>query len=390
MIVTSDDLDAEVLGTSTGDTFVATAWRGGRVVAANLDVTDCKLTWDASGDQVSQGRCSLTVADPDGTLAPWSAGDPLGFGGSLVQISWVSGLSGITVPRGWWRIRSAQPSESWRSYANGTIRISGGGSVTLSMEEAVTSAASICRIDGEAPTSGASVLAEMKRLLVDYGAVDTSLAPADVTVPVSYAAFPESRSDALGDLLDMLSARSRVGGDGALQVIPRAGVGPVWTIQGGETGALIAADRELNDTGVYNAATSRNATTDGASPLVGRAYLTTGPLAWGGPFGKVPTFHAAIATTPGGVQADAATYLETVTSSGTVDLAVTCLAHPALQVHDIVTIFAPTVGGDQALTGRVVAMSWGSAQGVVSKQMGITVRTTVDTLEMIAVRARQG
>jgi len=207
------------------------------------------------------------------------------------------------------------------------------------------------------------------------------------------------RTDAIGDLLDMLSAASRVGGDGSLQVVPRTGagpivggsVGPVWTVQGGDTGALISCDRELNDTGVYNAATSRNATTDGASPLVGRAYLQSGPLAYGGPFGKVPIFHQAIATTQDGVNSDAQSYLATTAAAGMVDLAVSCLAHPALQVHDVVTILAPTVAGDQPLTGRVVAKSWQSAEGgIPSKRMSLTVRVTTETLEAIADRARRG
>jgi hypothetical protein len=395
VIVTDPNLDAEVLGTSSLDVLTATAWRGGLVVAANLPLTAWSLAWDATSDQVCQGRATLTVADPAGTLAPWGMGDPLGPGGSRVQLAWVSGASGIRVPLGMWRIRSAQPSESWRTYNSGVpLRVSGGGSVTLSLEEDVTSTASICRIDGDAPVAGATALTELKRILIGIGAVDTSLAPADAFIPAAYAAWPEARPDAIGDLLDMLNALSRVGGDGALQVVPRAGVGPVWTIQGGAQGALIAADRQLNDTGAYNCATSKNSTTNGASPIVGHAYLLTGPLAYGGPYGQVPVFHAAIATTQDGVTKDAVTYLATVANSGTVDLDVTCLAHPALQVHDIVTLLAPTVAGDQALNGRVVAKSWGTVSdsgGTVSdKSMKLKVRVTAETLEMIAAAAKRG
>lgn len=125
-----------------------------------------------------------------------------------------------------------------------------------------------------------------------------------MTLPASHTAWPESRLDALGDLLDMMSARSRVTGDGSLQVVPKAGVGPVWTIQGGNGGALITSDRELNDTGVYNAARSTTSP-DGSLPPVGRAYLTAGPLVpMAGPFNKVPIFHQAIATTQAGTPAD--------------------------------------------------------------------------------------
>lgn len=387
MIVVNADLDDEVLGTSNGDTLTATAWRGGKVVADGLDVVAASMSWDATGDQVAQGRLSLTIADPDGTLSPWGMGDALAPGGSRIQLTWVSGSSGFTVPRGRWRIRSAKPAETWRIYRGVPLKVPGGGSVSLSLEEDVTATAALCRIDGDAPVAGATALVEMRRLLSEIGAVDATLSPADVTIPTSYVAWPESRLDAVGDLLDMLAARSRVGGDGSLQVIPKAGVSTSWVIQGGESGALISSDRELNDTGVYNAVRSSNAVSDGSLPLVGRSYLSTGALAYGGPFGKVPVFHQAVATTQAGVDADAATFLASMTSAGTIDLAVTCLAHPALQVHDIVTLLAPTLVGDQALTGRVVGMTWGMATGVLSKQMKLTVRVSADVLEAIAQKA---
>lgn len=392
MIVVSDVLDAEVLATSVGDRLIVSAWRSGARVAPNLAVTAWSASWDATTDQVSQGRLTLEVADPEGTLAPWGMGDALAPGGSRVRLLWVSGSSGMTCPLGTWRIRSAKPSEWWRTLPGGSVSlVPGGGSVSLSLEEDVTATAALSRIDGDAPVAGASVLAELRRLLVDCGAVDATLAPADRTIPASYTAWPESRTDAVGDLLDMLGARSRVGGDGALQVVPMAGVGPVWTIQGGTGGALVSSDRELSDDRVYNAATSKTSSTDGSAPLVGRAYLTAGPLAWGGPYGRVPIFHQAIATSQDGVEADARSYLATTATSGTVDLSVYCLAHPAVQVHDVVTLVAPTVSGDQALTGRIVGKRWGSADGgVPAKSMTLTVRVSTETLEMIAQRARRG
>lgn len=81
-------------------------------------------------------------------------GDALAPGGSRIQLAWTSGASGITVPLGKWRIRAAKPTETWRTYANGSIKISGGGRVDLSLEEDVTATADMCRIDGDAPVSG--------------------------------------------------------------------------------------------------------------------------------------------------------------------------------------------------------------------------------------------
>lgn len=392
MRVVSADLDAEVAGTSAGDTLEVSAWRGGALVAANLLVSAWSLSWDVSREV--QGQATLTISDPDGTLAPWGMGDALGPGGSLLSIAWVSGASGIRVPLGWWRIRKSSPTEAWRVYntSAGPQRVSGGAWVQVQADEALMAAASICRMDAEAVPSGATAFAELARILRDYGAVDTSSAPADVTIPASYV-YPESRSSSVGDLLDMAYAVGRAGPDGALQVVPVAGVGPVWTVQGGDAGALVDFARQLDDAGTYNAAVSKGTAADGTA-LVGRAYTTTGPLTYGGPFGKVPIFHQAIATTQAGVDQDAATLLAQQNTSGTVDLAVTCLAHPGVQPHDLVTVVAPTVVGDTSLVGRVVSMSWSSAQSdagtTPGKVMTLTVRVPYDALEAVAARVRRG
>ena len=392
MRLVSSDLDAEVAGSSQGDTLQVSAWRDGSLLVPALDVTAWSLGWDVSRDV--QGQASFTVSDPDGTLSPWGMGDPLGPGGSQLTFSWKSGISGLRVPFGPWRIRTALPAEQWLVYgtSRGPIRVSGGSKVQITADEAVMASASICRMDGESVPVGATVYAELQRILRDYGAVDTTLAPPDETIPSTYV-YPESRTAAVGDLLDMISAVGRSGPDGALQVVPMAGVGPVWTIQGDAGGALVSFDRKLSDAATYNAATSKGTADDGA-PLVGRAYLTTGPLAWGGPFGKVPEFHQAIAKTQGGVDADARTLRDHQITSGTIDLPVTCLAHPGLQPHDLVTVVAPTVAGDIPLVGRAVAMAWASAQsdkGITpGKMMTLSVRVSTDLLEAVAAQVRRG
>lgn len=391
MRLVSADLDDEVAGSSQGDTLQVSAWRGGSLLVPALDVEAWSLGWDATRDV--QGQASFTVSDPDGTLSPWGMGDPLGPGGSLLTFSWLSGISGALVPFGPWRIRTALPAEQWLVYgtSRGPLRVSGGATVQVTADEALMCSASICRMDGETVPAGATVYAELQRILRDYGAVDTTLAPPDKTIPATYV-YPESRTTAVGDLLDMINAVSRTGPDGSLQVVPMAGVGPVWTIQGDAGGALVGLGRKLSDAGVYNAATSKGTATNG-TPLVGRATLPYGPLAYGGPFGKVPEFHQAIATTAGGVAADAQTLLANQLSSGTTDLPVTCLAHPSIQPHDLVTVVAPTVVGDIPLVGRVVAMSWASAQsdkGITpSKSMTLSVRVSTDLLEAVAAQVRR-
>jgi hypothetical protein len=410
----SAEFDAEVAGTTSGDRLEVNAWRGGVLVAADLPVSSWGLTWDA--DREVQGQASFTFADPDGTLAPWGLGDALGAGGSRLQVTWVSGLSGIRVPLGWWRIRAADPEETWRVVRSGyrapsgiwpneevypseetwpelvqgrqdgsVVRVSGGGVVSVNADEE-TATIALDRLDGEV-VRAASVVDEVRRLLVDICAVVTAEGVVDKAAPGSLV-YGESRLDAVRDLLATIDATYRMAPDGSLEVVPRAGVGPVWTLAGGDDGVLVKVTRRLSDEGVYNAVTSMAETADGA-PLVGRAHLSGGPLEWGGPFGRVPMFHRSPATTQEGVEADARTLLENRTRNGEVDLAVTCLTHPGVQPNDRVTVVAATTVGDAPLEGRVVGASMTSAQGVPAKRMSLTVRVSAESLELVAGRVRR-
>lgn len=384
-------LTDEVLGTTVSDRLEVTVWRGPQVVAPTegvpLDVTSWALDWDA--DRQVQGQGTVVVADPDGLLAPWGMGDALAPGGSRAQLTWVSGRSGARVPMDWWRLRRSEPVEQWRVQHSGqdVRRVAGGGSVTLRADELTCIPANLDRLDGEGnPPSGASCLSEVARLLADVLPVTVDPVVADRAVPSSLV-YGEGRMDAVEDLLTQVTTVHRMGGDGTLQVLPAELGDPVWTIAGGDEGALIDVTRALSDDGVYNAVRSSGKTADGA-PLVGRDWLRTGPLAWGPttPYGRVPAFHQSIAQTQAGVQADAVTRLATLSTTGQIDLPVTCLTHPGIQPHDAVVVVAATIDGDAPLVGRVVGMRMASAGPIPAKSMQLRVRVNVADLEAVALR----
>lgn len=382
----TEDLSSEVAGTTVGDQLEVHAWRGGELVAEDLQVGAWGIRW--SGDQQVQGQATLTVADPDGALAPWALSDPLGPGGSRLQITWVFGASGRRVPLGWWRIREALPSESWRVYDLGDqrVQVAGGGSVVLRADEE-TATIAMERLDAEVVTAS-TCLVEVARLLRDICPVVVDTAVVDAPVPAGLV-YGDSRMDAVEDLLAVVDAVHRMGPDGSLEVVPTAGVGPVWTVTGGDGGALVALTRSLSDAGIYNGAVSTGETS-ARLPLVGRAYLEDDPLEWGGPFGRVPIFHNAVAQTQAGVEADARTVLASRRTSGEVDLSVTCLTHPGLQINDRVTVIPATPAGEQALTGRVVGMQIQAATSAAgttpAKLMALTVAVAAGDLEAIGGR----
>lgn len=391
MRIESEDFNQEVSGTTIGDCLEVHAWRGGELVASGLETSVWSLDWDA-GRQV-QGQATITVADPDGRLAPWGMSDALGPGGSRLQITWVSGISGTRVPLGWWRIRRPKPEETWLAYNVGSgasVRVAGGGSVTIQADEE-TSTAQLDRLDAEVVTA-ATCVAEVRRLLRDICPVVALPGVIDRPAPASLV-YDDGRLNAVDDLLSVIDAAHRMGPDGAMEIVPDAGIGPVWMLAGGDDGVLIQLGRSLSDDGVYNAAVSAGKTAAGL-PLVGRAYLSTGPLAWGGPYGRVPIFHQAIATTQAGVNADAATLLANRRASGEIDLPVTCLTHPGLQLHDRVIVVAATIAGDIPLEGRVVAMRMTSATSdagtIPAKKMTLSVRVSTEALEAVAAQVHRG
>lgn len=457
MRLVSAALDAEVLGTSVHDFIEASVFRGGELVAGPFKLGPFSLGWAASRQVQGQATITIPDDDgslsPWGmgdALAPggsrvsltWVSGAtamrvPMGlwrirearpqeswrmYGGttktvlkpdhSTATFTFVGGGVEVDAGEGTYTIPDAYVTvdeeagtftvDAECAVGGGFVSVTtttpaliipGGGSVTLRIDEDVTATAGLERIDAAAPIRGASALSEMARLIQRFGAIDDTDAPDDVTIQSSYTAFPKSRLDALDELADMMGARFRVGPDGALQVVPSEGVGPVWTIQGGQGGALIGAGRVLSDADVFNHFVSTGATSDGRE-VVGRAFVDGGPLAWDGPFGRVPVWHESTATSVASAITDATTTRDAWLAGGEIDLPVTCLAHPGLQVNDLVTLIPPTTAGEQSLVGRVVGMVWSSVTGeggtTPGKSMDLTVRVSTDALEAVAARVRRG
>lgn len=380
------DLLAEVTSTTVGDELVAVAWRGDSEKTITLAVIGWQVEWDA--DRQVQGQATVEVADPDGTLAPWGASDILAPFGSRVALWWRSGRTGRVLPWGQWRIRRSVPSEQWRLYTVGStlVRVPGGGAVTLYLDEDLTATAQLNALDAVPGPSQGSCRAEVEHLLDGIGPVTWDASLPDVPVPA--LTYRTARMDAVQAVLDVVGAVHRIAPDGALHVM-RTGGAPVWEITGGDGGALIQVDRELTDEDAYNGVVSTGQDGDGA-PIVARSYITTGPLAWGGPFGRALREHTSTATTLTGVQADAAAVRDAQQNQAEITLPVECLTNPALQVHDQVTVVAASLAGDEPLTGRVrrVRMvSTGSEAGITpAKRMQVEVTVPVAALEAVAAR----
>lgn len=385
----------EALATSRrGDRVVAEVWYGGELVVPDLPIDRWSLDEDGSRDVRQQ--LSLSVLSEDGALTPWSVGDPLGVGGSEIQLSYIVEGAG-PLARGRFRIVNSEPSTRWRlqrlvtsqdaagAPATSWERWSGQSIIPVQAED-LTKRIQLARFYGpEAVGVPDSVIGEVERL-VDGIVPVRVLGVEDGKVPASLT-YDRDRLAAVTALLRSLDAVGRMAADGVLEVVPAAPGDPVWTILPGSQGVLVDVQHRMNVEDFPNVAVvegKSQASDDGKvdRPLVAVRAETTGPLRADGPHGPVPAFLSSdVLDTQNKVEAAAVTRLRNQIAERTATLSVSCLPHPGLQAGDVVSIETP-VG---ALEGPVQTLALsGTGSGV--GDMALTVTVGWSELEAIAMR----
>lgn len=378
---------ASLDGSSNSGQLVVHAWYDGALVAESLPVETWSLSWDR-GRQV-QGQVTVTVRDPDGTLAPWSVDDPLGVGGARLQCIYQLGGGLAPLDLGWYRIIGSDPVESWRvihvkdSTATGTDEsaffgerlewVSGGASIPVQADDLTRQAVIDRLLAPESPAPASTAVGEIRRLLADIVPVSLAVGVEDRPVSTSLV-YERERMDVVEDLLVSMGCWHRMTGDGQLEIYPEVRTEPAWQIAGGNDGVLISVQRSQSLDGLFNGAVSEGG--ESGLPIIGRAFEPAGPLRWEGPHGRYPDFHSAtgLLKTQAAVNADAQSRLWSEVANRSVLLSVTCLPHPGLQVGDWVTVANPTTSGDPVpLVGvvRSIALRGSAASGVSPMSIGV-------------------
>ena len=405
-----DDVTLAALnGSRDGDRLEVFAWYGGRLTYPGpLPIDSWKLDWDGSASKQVQGVLELTVNDPDGTLSPWLWGDPLGVGGAELMCRYVVGGAG-TINRGRFRITSNAPKESWFSRViadsdaervpgsnltpgHRLVMVSGGALIPLTAEERTVNLLLDEFLTPEQPVGASpTVGSEIRRIVgarlpVRFapGVNEGVAVPADVT-------WDGPKIDAVMDLAARAGASLRMDGDGQLEVYNK-GQAPVWVVAGGDDGALINIDREqkvdlLQNVGVVRGEEKyidQETQQERTRPLTGISQVTSGELSVFGPHGRLPRFlESKLLTSQDAVDAAARSLVTNHLESLTLDLEVTCLPNPALQIGDWVTVTQPVVGRDLVpLNGEVVRMQLQSDGSTVG-QMVMTVRCSASAVQNI-------
>ncbi len=374
-------------GSRPADTITVYVWYAGQLAYPDpLPVSDWSFSWDSTR-QVQ--TASIDIKDPDGGLAPWLLEDPLGVGGSRLQVIYNVGGAG-SLNLGWYRITAPVPVEQWHSYivddsgavntdtavptGKRQIMVSGGASIHIDAADLGILIKNARFLAPESPQgTSPTVLSEITRLLEDICpvvALDT-VVDASVSKRVIY---PQERINAVEDLCRNIGCEYRMNGDGQFEIYPVDPATPVWQIRGGAEGALVRVDRGQNIEGLYNEFVA-----DGQGskqqPIRGLARIESGPLAWNGEHGVYPTFYSStLLTTQAQCNAYAVRMRDTMLAGLTQDLTVTCLPHPGIQQGDWVTVASPVVNGQTVtLSGKVKVMSLASANGNSTAAMTLVV-----------------
>jgi len=354
-------VDVETLdalgGSRPADSLTVWAWRAGSLVVPEpLQVKDWSFDDDA-GDNVKVGhKISLTVADPDGVLGAWRFDDPLGVGGTRLQVIYNVGGAGA-INYGWFRITGNSPTEFHESRViseygydepDGSLPpnkrrvfVPAGAVVQLTAVD-LTGDVDRDRLQApESPKTG-TVVSEFKRFtsryfptVVDAGVVDTGVSRQLV--------YDKERLEACQDLLSRVSARYRMGGDGECHIYPQRGA-PVLRIE--PNAGLVSVSRDQTIDGLYNRWVVEGKNVATGDPVFGVADIESGPLKYGGPHGQVPFFYSSEMIT---TVAQATTYAQELRDKFldglAVELSVETIPRPELQAGDRIEVGCPVAAG---------------------------------------------
>jgi len=114
---------------------------------------------------------------------------------------------------------------------------------------------------------------------------------------------------------------------------------PVWDVSAGEMGVMVSAEMTLTADDVYNrvVASGENAE-DNKPPVSAEAKITTGPLRYGGPFGKVTkTYQSSLITSTTQAQATANALLRRYQAPNR-SVTLGTIPNPALEAGDCIRV----------------------------------------------------
>lgn len=364
-----DDSSLDALeGSRPADSLTVWAWRGDSLVVPEpLDVIDWSFDDVAADSRKVAQVVKLTIADPDGSLGAWRLDDPLSVAGADLQIIYRVGGAGA-VNYGKFRITANEPDEvtEFREIAEyGYVEPNGSLAPHTRYKPVTRSVVKIDAVDmtvepdrdrfeaPESPKLGATVLSEVRRLLSPYFPVVVDQGVQDVGVSQQLV-FDRERLEAVQDLLGRVSARYRMGGDGECHIYPRSNQS-VWRV--GPNAGLVKVQRRQSFDGLYNRWVVEGKEDGSGKPVRAAVNIDSGPLRYGGPHGRVPTFYSSeMITSTAAAVLYAIELRSQFLASLALELTVECVPRPELQAGDRIDVGCPFDGRVVWIPGEITSL----------------------------------
>jgi len=368
----------------TADTLTVWAWRNDKLAHPEpLDIADWSLEDDGNDNVKVNQRCSFTVLDPDGSLGAWKFDDPLGTGGTRLQVIWNVGDNG-SINYNWYRIQDNDPAEvvEWRRIFEAGLE-EPDSEVKPNYRDVplVKAAVKLTGVDitdyvdtdkleaPESPPAGATYISEFRRFTQDYFPTVVDAGVVDGVVPPN-TVYEKERLENCQDLLTRINAKYRMGGDGECHIY-RTNTAPVLRIEPGR--GLISVARRQSSKGLKNRWVVEGKDAVTGFPVTAAVQLDAGALRYGGPHGKAQEFYTSEMITS---TTQAVAYADVMRGEAlnklSIDLDVETLPRPELQCGDRVEIGYPITGKVIYLKGMIVRLK--SAGNPIPTGTTLTVR----------------
>lgn len=274
-------------------------------------------------------QLSITMADP--ALNPKDASSPLApYGTELFVQRGITFPNGQTeyCPVGRFRIDDEEHETT--------------GTAQITAPDRARAVAEARFIEPRQSLNGSSIVDEIRLLI---GEVLSTVTVADLTGSTAItprSVWEEDRWSAISELAEAIGAEVAFSplGDAVIRPVPTVDNPPVWTINAGATGVLIADVRRMSREGVYNGVMARSARSDDSPPTW--ALVTddnpSSPTWWDGPFGHVPYLYESPLLTSEEQAREAATAILAQRRAVTRQCTLAIVPNPALEVGDVVDI----------------------------------------------------
>jgi hypothetical protein len=350
MIGVSDQLVSAITDGSTGTEYVADLIVDGQVVLQDVGLSG-ELVADGGALVLTQGQLTLAYTDDLGrSVVPSDLTSWLTPFASFLDVSYrvFNGIFSEKVLRGRLKVVGVtDPREARIRFQDRIITV--GSSVQLKLADAFHTT-DLERFEAPSQTQDlSSVWAELGRIT----GLPLRRSLPDVAIPRAVV-YEENRLDAVTALAALLGGTPYVTPTGELSVAPLAWGSPVASLTMGPGGTITKASADdLSDSGISNRVIVRSWDSEQAT-ILATASVTSGPLRWGGPFGRVPSFLSSeFVTTTAQAQAWADETLPVVSSMRAVTYTIQCAADPRLEVWDVITFLKDGV----THTGRITKLT---------------------------------